>query len=165
MCNVADLFGPTQNPGQDTYASSVGVMGTTIDAVKLVMSSILSTQPWLRDPAVIRMPWNVEMENSTVARAKPDGSAHQDIPLKFGVFWTDGVVGPQPPIRRGLRLIQDLLKSKGHKVNAAPTVLCALRQLADMIPSRSLTGIRLHSPLLKESMCVLLSLITFRIVT
>ncbi|KAK0512126.1 hypothetical protein JMJ35_005254 [Cladonia borealis] len=114
--NVADLFGSTQNPGQDTYASSVGVMGTTIDAVKLVMSSILSTEPWLRDPGVIRMPWNFEMEKSTIARAKPDGSANQDLPFKFGVFWTDGVVGPQPLIRRGLRLLHDLLKSKGHKV-------------------------------------------------
>ncbi len=97
-------------------------MGTTIDAVKLVMSSILSTQPWLRDPVVIRMPWNFEMEKSTLARAKPDGSANQDLSLKFGVFWTDGVVGPQPPIRRGLRLLHDLLKSKGHKVKATPTV-------------------------------------------
>ncbi|KAK3169593.1 hypothetical protein OEA41_008977 [Lepraria neglecta] len=45
-----------KNPGQDTYASSVGVMGTTMDEVKLVMTSILSTQPWIRDPAVISMP-------------------------------------------------------------------------------------------------------------
>ena len=97
-------------------------MGTTIDVVKLVMSSILSTELWLRDPVVIRMPWNFEMENSTLARAKPDGSANQDLPLKFGVFWTDGVVGPQPPVRRGLRLLHDLLKSKGHKLKAAPTV-------------------------------------------
>ena len=88
-----------------------------------MMSSILSTEPWLRDPVVIRMPWNLEMEKSTLARAKPDGSANQDLPLKFGVFWTDGVVGPQPPIERGLRLLHDLLKSRGHKVKAAPTVL------------------------------------------
>lgn len=56
------------------------------------------------------------MENSTLARAKPDGSANQDLPLKFGVFWTDGAVGPQSPTRRGLRLLNDLLKSKSHKV-------------------------------------------------
>ena len=96
-------------------------MGTTIDGVKLVMSSILSTEPWLRDPVDVRMPWNLEMETSTLARAKPD--VNQELPLKFGVFWTDGVVGPQPPIKRGLRLLYDLLKSQGHEVKAAPTVL------------------------------------------
>ena len=97
-------------------------MDTTIDAVKLVMGSILSTEPWLRNPVVIRMPWNFEMEHSTLARAKPDGSADQDLPLEFGVFRTDGVVGPQPPIRRGLHLLHDLLQSKGHKVKEAPTL-------------------------------------------
>ena len=108
-------------------------MGTTIDAVKLVMSSILSTEPWLRDPVVVRMPWNSKMEESALARAEPLGSASQNLPLKFGFFWTDGIVGPQPPIRRGLRLLHDLLKSKGHKVKAAPTVTIRIGQLADMI--------------------------------
>ena len=104
-------------------------MGTTIDGVKLVMSSILSTEPWLRDPVVIRMPWNLEMEKSTLARAKPDGSANQDLPLKVGLFWTDGVVGPQPPIKRGLQLLHDLLKSRGHKVKAASTVLMRIEEI------------------------------------
>ena len=94
-------------------------MGTTIDAVKLVMTSILSTEPWIRDPVVIRMPWNSEMEKSTLARAKLNGSANKELPLKIGVFWTDGVVGPQPPIRRGLRIVHDVLKSMGHKVETA----------------------------------------------
>ena len=118
MCNVADLFGSTQDPGQDTYASSVGVMSTTIDAVKLVMSSTLSTEPWLRGLIVVRMLWNLEMENSTLVRAELDGSANQNLPLKFGVYWTDGVVGPHPPIKRGLRLPHDLLNSKGHKLGS-----------------------------------------------
>ena len=91
-------------------------MGTTIDAVKLVMTSILLTEPWIRDPVVIRMPWDSEMEQSTLARAKLDGSANEKLPLKIGFFWTDGAVGPQPPIRRGLRIVYDVLKSIGHKV-------------------------------------------------
>ena len=95
-------------------------MGTTIDGVKLVMSSILSTEPWLRDLVVVRMPWNLEMETSTLARAERE--ANHELPLKFGFFWTDGVVGPQPPIQRGLRLLYDLLKRQGHKVKAAPTI-------------------------------------------
>ena len=122
-----------QNPGQNTYPSSVGVMGTTIDAVKLVMSSILSTEPWFRDPVVVRMPWNSGIESSTLARAEPGGSANENLPLKFGFFWADGIVGPQPPIRRGLLLLHDLLKGKGHKVKAALTLTIRIRQLADVI--------------------------------
>lgn len=94
-------------------------MGTTLDAVKLVMTSILSTEPCIRDPVVIRLPWNIEMDNSMLARAKLDGSANEELPFKLGVFWTDGVVGPQPPIRRGLRIVHDVLKSMGHKVESA----------------------------------------------
>ncbi|KAL8993932.1 MAG: hypothetical protein Q9188_007204, partial [Gyalolechia gomerana] len=104
-----------KNPGQDTYPSSVGVMGTTIDAVKLVLISILSTSPWLRDPDVVKMPWNSDAESSTLARANADGSA-KHAPLKISIYWTDGVVTPHPPIRRGLRVVQDALQDLRHKV-------------------------------------------------
>ncbi len=92
-------------------------MGTTINAIKLVMTSILSTKPWLRDPGVISMPWNSEMERATLARANPDGSANENTPFKFGVFWSDGVVAPQPPVARGLRTLHDILKANGHTVS------------------------------------------------
>ena len=94
-------------------------MGTTIDVVKLVMASVLSTEPWLRDPNVVNMPWDSEMVRSTLTRANRDGSANKERPLKIGVFWTDGVVTPQPPIRRGLKIVRDVLKSMGHKVGVA----------------------------------------------
>ena len=92
-------------------------MGTTLNAIKLVITSILSTKPWLRDPGVISMPWNSEMERAAIVRANPDGSANENIPFKFGVFWSDGVVSPQPPVARGLRILHDTLKASGHTVN------------------------------------------------
>ncbi|KAI4270827.1 MAG: hypothetical protein LQ337_006438 [Flavoplaca oasis] len=103
------------NPGQDTHASSIGAMGTSLDATKLVMTSVLSTSPWLRDPNVVKMPWNSEVESSTLARATADGSA-TSLPLKFGMYWTDGVVTPHPPIQRGLRIVRALLQALKHKV-------------------------------------------------
>ena len=106
-----------QNPGQDTYPSSVGVMGTTVDSIKLVMTSILSTRPWTRDPEVVSMPWDEAIANSTLARANADGSANGNPPIKFGIFWSDGVAAPQPPIARGLRILYALLRRHGHKVN------------------------------------------------
>ena len=94
-------------------------MGTTINAIKLVMTSILSTKPWMRDPGVISMPWNSEMERVTLARAKQNGSANENLPLKFGIFWSDGVVAPQPPVARGLRMLHDILRDNGHTVYRA----------------------------------------------
>lgn len=92
-------------------------MGTTLDAVKLVMTSVLSTEPWVKDPNVVKIPWDVGIETSTLARANPDGSAGSGTPLKIGVYRSDNFVGPQPPVRRGVKLVHDVLKHMGHKVD------------------------------------------------
>ncbi|KAI4099500.1 MAG: hypothetical protein LQ339_005927 [Xanthoria mediterranea] len=123
------------NPGQDTYASSVGVMGTTIDAIRLVITSILSTSPWLRDPNVVKMPWDSDIETSTLARANADGSA-SGVPLKVGIYWTDGVVTPQPPVTRGLRIIHGLIQDLKHKI-------------VDWKPPSQTTAKRIHLAFLK----------------
>jgi amidase len=86
-------------PGETTYASSVGVMGTTIDALHLVISSVLSTQPWLRDSNVAPIPWRQHITDETLSRANSGRK-----PLKLGIFWTDGVVNPHPPVSRGTSL-------------------------------------------------------------
>ncbi|KAJ5714166.1 general amidase [Penicillium malachiteum] len=103
--NVANVI-----PGETTYPSSVGVMGTSIDALRLVLSSILSTEPWLRDPVVVPIPWREKIAEETLARS--DGST----PLKLGIFWTDDWVTPHPPVQRALRLIVKAVKGAGHKV-------------------------------------------------
>lgn len=68
----------------------------SIDALKLVMTTVLSTEPWERDPVVARMPWNQELEVSTLARATSVGAANDALPLKIGIYWTDLVVRPHP---------------------------------------------------------------------
>ena len=81
------------------------------------MSSILSTEPWLRDPNVVNIPWRQELVASVLSRAKPDGSANDCLPLKLGIYWNDGTVAPQPPILRGLRTVVEAVQAAGHKVN------------------------------------------------
>ena len=105
-----------QNPGQNAYPSAVGVLGTSLDALKLVITSVLLTKPWLRDPWVTNIPWRQDIVDSTLARASADGPANKQIPLKLGVFWTDNFVGPHPPISRGLRTVSEILGNAGHKV-------------------------------------------------
>ena len=107
----------TQLPGETTYASSVSFIGTSIGALHLLMTSVLSTEPWLRDPKVMPIPWRQEITDTTLQRAAPDGSSNDALPLKLGVFWTDGVVTPQPPISRGLHLVADAVRKAGHKAS------------------------------------------------
>ena len=87
------------------------------------MKSLLSTQPWLRDPEVVTIPWRQELLDSTLNRASAEGLSNQNRPLKLGIYWTDGVVAPQPPIERGLHTVVDTLRKAGHKVNCMPQCL------------------------------------------
>lgn len=81
------------------------------------MKSMLSTQPWLRDPVVFSVPWRDEIVAETLARVAPDGSAKSDQKsLKFGILYTDNIVTPHPPVARGLHALEDALKKAGHKV-------------------------------------------------
>ncbi len=104
------------NPGQLNYASSVGVMATSIASIKLVMSSLLSTKPWLRDPDVVPLPWRSDIEKQTLARATSEGKSTDKTPLKLGILLDDGFMTPHPPITRGLRIIHKALVEAGHKV-------------------------------------------------
>ncbi|RMJ11864.1 hypothetical protein CDV36_008521 [Fusarium kuroshium] len=105
------------NPGQNTYRSTVGFLGTSLDALELLLKSVLTTKPWQRDPSVVPVPFRQEVIDSYTSRADERGRAKSTTqPLKIGIFWTDGVVGPHPPVVRGLRIVHDSLKSSGHKV-------------------------------------------------
>lgn len=109
--NVANVI-----PGETTYSSTVGVLGTSIDAIHLVFSSIMSTEPWTRDPNLVPIPWRQNLADETLARSDALGKANGKLPLKLGIYWTDQVVTPHPPIARGLHLVVDAVKKAGHKV-------------------------------------------------
>ena len=104
------------NPGQLNYPSSVGVMGTSIGSLKLMMTALISAEPWLRDPAVVPMPWRSAIEEDTLARANGAGKVTDQAPLKFGILFDDGFMTPHPPITRGLHMVQDALMDAGHKI-------------------------------------------------
>lgn len=80
------------------------------------MISLLSTEPWIQDPSVVSIPWRSALVESTLARAGLLGKANDQAPLKLGIFWTDGIVNPQPPIARGLHIVSQEVKKAGHKV-------------------------------------------------
>lgn len=103
-------------PGQTTYRSSIGILGRSIESLYLVLTSVLSTEPWLRDPYVVPLPWRQQLVDTILEEPSVDGAVNPGRPLKLGIFWTDNVVTPHPPITRGLKIVVDAVKRAGHKV-------------------------------------------------
>ncbi|OCL15205.1 amidase [Glonium stellatum] len=93
------------SPGQTIMPSAIGFMATSVLSLKLIMTSLLSTKPWLRDPDVVDMPWRniaeLEVRNTS---------------LCFAVFTNDEKVTPHPPVIRAIKMVVDAVKKAGHKV-------------------------------------------------
>ncbi|KAF8421819.1 amidase signature domain-containing protein [Tirmania nivea] len=106
------------NPGQNTYPSSVGFLSTSLDGLQLIMSSVLSTKPWLRDPEVASIPWRQQAVDEVLHRTSAENGSVKsgERPLKLGIYWTNGEVEPQPPIKRGLRMVVEAVQMAGHKI-------------------------------------------------
>ena len=81
-----------------------------------MLTSVLSTQPWLRDPYVIPLPWRQPLVDTILEQPSSDGAVSPVRQLKLGIFWTDNVVTPHPPVTRGLKIVVDAVKKAGHKV-------------------------------------------------
>ena len=125
------------------------------DALQLIMKSLLALEPWERDPRVVPIPWRQIIVDQTLSRSRSDGSSNDRRPLKLGIFWSDGVVTPQPPIQRGLHLLVNAVRESGHQVKAnlqsfmrAQTVLTDTdRRVEASVPTNS-----------KESTCEFFSM-------
>lgn len=87
--------------GQNTILSVVGPLATTAASLKLVTKALLGTKPWLHDPLVVELPWREEKERFEK--------------LTIGIFAHDGIVTPNPPVRRAVRIVKEALEDAGHK--------------------------------------------------
>ncbi|KAF7894297.1 hypothetical protein EAF00_007811 [Botryotinia globosa] len=92
------------NPGQTLIPSSVGFLSRSLEGLELVMSSLLYTSPWLRDPAVVPIPWRKNNQPEAGKR------------LRFGIFWWDEMIHPHPPVTRALKMVVSALDNAGHEV-------------------------------------------------
>ena len=75
-------------------------MSTSLEGVKLFMKTVIAAKPWIVEPALLPFPWD---ERKWV---KTPGTK-----LKIGVLWDDGVVKPDPPVRRAMKEVVEKLKS------------------------------------------------------
>lgn len=110
------------NPGKNTYQSTIGIMSTSLEGLDLLLRADLSTEPWLRDSAVVPIPFRDEVSRQYELRANSDGKFNGNMPLKLGVLWTDGAVQPHPPIIRGLKIVAEVVRRAGHKVRHKDSV-------------------------------------------
>ena len=94
-----------QAPGQALILTVPGLTGTSVRALRLVMKSLISTEPWREDAAILNIPWRDSLEK--IASEKE---------LALGFFEHDGVVVPQPPMARALRMTIGAMERAGHKV-------------------------------------------------
>ncbi|XPS99018.1 Amidase [Ascochyta lentis] len=89
--------------GADTVETVLGPLSTSLQGLKLFMKTIVDSEPWLEEPALIPMPWRTY----TVPTERP---------LRIGVLWHDGIVRPHPPITRALKLVTDKLKEHNVEI-------------------------------------------------
>ncbi|TGO57200.1 hypothetical protein BCON_0068g00310 [Botryotinia convoluta] len=92
------------NPGQTLIPSSVGFLSRSLEGLELVMSSLLCTSPWLRDPVVVPMPWRKEN--------RPEAGKR----FRYGILWWDGMISPHPPVTRALKMVVTALENAGNEV-------------------------------------------------
>ena len=74
------------------------------------MKAILDHEPWRKDPFVVRKPWS-EDEYTLKYHG---GTQNGPTTLCFAVLEDIGVVRPQPPVRRALKMVVDALREAGH---------------------------------------------------
>lgn len=89
--------------GSESILSVTGPMTRSLDLLCLVMRTITASAPWLVDPSLYPLPWNPDKKEK----------------LKIGILYDDGVVAPQPPIARALKMVSDQL-SKLPNIEVVP---------------------------------------------
>jgi len=98
--------------GQNSILSVVGPLATSVDALKLVIKSLLTQSPWLYDPLVNEIPWRDEQEQAVLDIVSSGGGGQ----LAFGIMRNDGTVQAQPPVNRAIDIVVRTIEKLGHKV-------------------------------------------------
>ncbi|KAF8184148.1 amidase signature domain-containing protein [Mycena galopus ATCC 62051] len=93
--------GLSPQPGMDSISSTFGPLARSLRDVDLWFSVVLGSKPWLKEYSLVPKPWEIPIAPSW------SGSNGR---IRIGVMWHDDVVLPQPPIRRALETLVDVLR-------------------------------------------------------
>lgn len=95
--------------GQEAVHSVIGPMTPTVSGLKVFTQAILASEPWLRDPLVLRKAWNEDEY-----RLKEHGGG---VGMCFAIMEGTGIVEPTPPMLRALKELKSALEAAGHTGN------------------------------------------------
>lgn len=87
--------------GQEAIGSVNGPMSRSLSALRILASAVIDAEPWHLDPKMVPLPWrDVKLPQR----------------LSFGLIRDDGVVRPNPPVRRAIDMTVEALRKQGHEV-------------------------------------------------
>lgn len=98
---IRDNYSPMA--GSESISATTGPIGRTLEITQLVVRTILEAKPWRIRPEL----------SAQVFDENPLAEVHERGKLVVGVLCDDGVVEPQPPVRRALEDAIAKLKSSG----------------------------------------------------
>ncbi|KAJ7903241.1 amidase signature domain-containing protein [Mycena leptocephala] len=84
----------------DSIVESWGPICRSLRDTDRWFSVVIGSKPWLREHDLVPIPWQI---------STPTKWSGTDGRIRLGVMWHDGVVLPQPPIRRALKALVDVL--------------------------------------------------------
>lgn len=90
-------------------------MSTSLEGLEIMFRCLLSTKPWINDPAVVPIPWRQDTTDAMNQRLDSKEEM-ESRPLIFGILWSDGVVEPHPPVRRAFHIVVNAIRHAGHTV-------------------------------------------------
>ena len=88
--------------GRESITGVIGPLARAREDLDLFMRTVLNTEPWLRDPSLVPLPWRSITLNPS--------------DFTVAIMWDDGVVHPHPPISRALRETAANLAQRGIRV-------------------------------------------------
>ena len=118
--------------GSDTTPAVFGPIAHDIRSIKIFMKSVLSTNPWLKDPLAVRKSWNEE-----AYQLREHGSGKQ---MCFAICWSNGDITPQPPVTRAMELVKAALVAAGHKGQSCHSNLLVSGLLSEQWSTGTRTG-------------------------
>ncbi|KAJ7753941.1 amidase signature domain-containing protein [Mycena maculata] len=92
--------GPSLQEGADSIVETFGPICRSLRDVNLWFSVVIGSKPWLDEHDLVPLPWRLSPPASW------SGAGGR---IRIGVMRHDGVVLPQPPIRRALQALVDAL--------------------------------------------------------
>ncbi|KAL8409425.1 hypothetical protein RB594_007744 [Gaeumannomyces avenae] len=119
------------SPGQQAMPVVTGIMGHSVQTLRLVFRALLNTEPWLNDPYCLPIPYR-EVNEYVPGKAVEKPS--------FGFFAHDGIVTPHPPILRAMDIAKRALELEGYGI-------------VDWQPPSYNESIAIHGPIARGDGC------------